>query len=277
MLRRQFTRLPPGVRSAILHAGGRFAPWEAGFDFSPPALAGEAAGPPDFVGIGVQKAGTTWWYELLLSTPGVAGRPDIHKERHFFDRFAAAPFGPADVLDYRGWFPRPPGTITGEWTPDYFEYPWVPPLLRQAAPEARLLLLLRDPVDRFRSGLAHQLRTGLPRDGRIIAEAVARGFYVRSLDRWQQHFDRDRILVLQYERCLTDVAGQLKATTAFLGLGPEALDVDHPPVPPRPSTPLDGELHARLVALYRSDVEALRDRLPDFDLSLWPNFRHLAR
>ena len=53
-------RLPPQARLRLLHGLGRFAPWEAGFDFTPPPLGpGDEAGPPDFVGIGVQKAGTT--------------------------------------------------------------------------------------------------------------------------------------------------------------------------------------------------------------------------
>ncbi len=178
-----FLRLPPGMRRGLLHALGRYAPWEEGFDFTPPRPApGEVAGPPDFVGIGVQKAGTTWWYDLIVSHPRVSAHPGLHKERHYLDRFGAVPFSAADVAGYHGWFPRPPGTVTGEWTPDYFSYPWVPPLLRRAAPQARLLLLLRDPVDRFRSGLGHLERLGLPRDAPAVADAVERGFYAARSD-----------------------------------------------------------------------------------------------
>ncbi len=80
-------RLPPQGPRSLLHGFGRFAPWEAGFDFTPPDLEpGEETGPPDFVGIGVQKAGTTWWYRLLTAHPGVSSRPGIHKERHFLSR-----------------------------------------------------------------------------------------------------------------------------------------------------------------------------------------------
>ena len=78
-LRRGFLHLPPGVRRRVLHGMGRYAPWEAGFDFTPPPVGpGEETGPPDFVGIGVQKAGTTWWFELVLTHPDVStppGRP----------------------------------------------------------------------------------------------------------------------------------------------------------------------------------------------------------
>ena len=82
----------PRLRRRILHGLGRYAPWEPEFDFTPPPLGpGNETGPPDFVGIGVQKAGTTWWYELMLTHPGIFAPAGIHKERHFFDRFGARP------------------------------------------------------------------------------------------------------------------------------------------------------------------------------------------
>jgi len=279
LLRRAFVRIPPAQRLAILHGLGRYAPWEAKFDFTPPLPApGEETGPPDFVGIGVQKAGTTWWYQLLSEHPGVSTRADLHKERHFFDRFGTRPFGSSDVEDYQGWFPRRRGSLAGEWTPDYFTLPWVPPLLREAAPEARLLLILRDPVERFRSGLAHQQSVGVSRDGATIADAVERGFYDRALTRWLEHFELEQLLVLQHERCITDFEAQLATTFAFLGLEPPGADVGSPPrsrtIAPHPALPDD--VRRRLVDLYAPDVVALATRLPDVDLASWPNFAHLA-
>ena len=103
----------------------------------------EATGPPDFVGIGTQKAGTTWWFDAICAHPDVYSRADIHKERHFFGRYAVRPFGPAECTQYHDWFPRPPDSLTGEWTPDYIHCPWVPALLARAAPRTRLVLLTR--------------------------------------------------------------------------------------------------------------------------------------
>jgi hypothetical protein len=273
-------RLPPRVRLTLLHRLGRFAPWEEGFDFTPPRPAfGEIVGPPDFVGIGVQKAGTTWWYELLAAHPGVSSRADIHKERHFLSRFGTAGFGPDDIGAYHGWFPRVPGTLAGEWTPDYLYFPWVAPLLAQAAPEARLLVMLRDPIERFRSGLAHQLRHRGSPTGATVTEAVNRGFYAAALMRWCEHFDPDQVLVLQYERCAEDPAGELARSYRFLGLDekfrPENL---HRPVgaTTEGKVHLDADAKKRLVDTYAPDVEALAKRLPEIDLSLWPNFASIS-
>ena len=277
--REGFVHLPPAVRRHVLHRLGRFAPWEAGFDFSPPALGPqEEAGPPDFVGIGVQKAGTTWWYELLLQHPGIASPEGIHKERHFFDRFGSESFGKAEIDRYSGWFPRRRGELAGEWTPDYSAQPWTPRLLKQAAPDTRLLLMLRDPVERFRSGLAHQKRAGESEGANATSDAVQRGFYNRILDTWTEHFPIEQMLILQYERCATDPESELRATCSFLGLPefhPAGLKAS-PKIPAESIGGLDLDVKDRLISVYEADVEALALRLPDLDLTLWPNFSYLA-
>jgi hypothetical protein len=269
-----FSKLPPPARLAILHARGRYAPWEEGFDFTPPALEpGEVAGPPEFVGIGVQKAGTTWWYELIAAHPQVTARPGLHKERHYFDRFAVTPFGSAEIEDYHGWFPRRPGTVAGEWTPDYVRLPWVPTLLVQAAPEARLLVLLRDPVERLRSGLSHHRA----QRGRVTAEiwtdAVDRGFYDQQLAAWASVFPPDRFLVLQYERCVADPAGELARTYRFMDLDPFVPEgLSRQVSATREQIPLSEDVRRRLVNLYTADVTALAKNHPEVELDRWPNF-----
>jgi hypothetical protein len=277
--RAAFHNLSPRMRSAVLRRFGYFAPWEDGFDFTPPALApGERPGAPDFVGIGVQKAGTSWWYELIVDHPQVFARPDIHKERHYLSHFGTEPFGPMEVERYHGWFPRPAEAKTGEWTPDYMGFPWVASLLAQAAPEARLLVLLRDPVERFRSGLHFRLRQGAPDDETTAADAVRQGFYSRLLRRYLDYFPREQILVLQYESCVSDPAAQLRATYRFLGLE------DHEPNHLRRAVnassgklQLDEDTIGRLVDMYADDVADLAAMVPTLDLSCWHHFRALAR
>ena len=274
-----FLALPAGVQRTALHVFGRYAPWEDGFDFSPPPPHdGEIVGAPDFVGIGAQKAGTTWWYGLIAAHPGVATRPDLHKERHFFDRYAARTFGPDDAACYRAWFPRLPGTVTGEWTPDYLHLPWVPDLLAQAAPDARLLVLLRDPVERFRSGLAHE-RVSRKATADASEAAVARGFYDEALARWTAHFEPNRFLFLQYERCVAEPRSQLARTYEFLGLEPFTPErLERRVSETRHAVELDQATRHRLAELYAPDVLALTTKYPglDLDLSLWPNFTNLV-
>jgi hypothetical protein len=256
---------------------GPFAPWEAGFTHVAPAPgAGEEPGPPDFVGIGVQKAGTTWWFELITAHPDVARRPTFHKERHYFAPFATATFDSEQVLGYHRWFPRRDGQKTGEWTPDYIYQPWVPPLLERAAPQARLLVIVRDPVERFVSGLTHSHLVPGSHRGTVVAESVGRGFYASALRRWAPALDAGRVLVLQYERCVADPASELARTYRFLGLD----DAFRPEGMARASSPtrtekvaLDPDARRRLVDLYAPDVAELVGLVPDIDLARWPNFR----
>ena len=270
-----FRGLPPNARTVLLHARGRYAPWEAGFDFTPPATGpDEVVAPPDFIGVGVQKAGTSWWYELISEHPDVFERADIHKERHFFTRFCVEPFGPADIRQYHQWFPRRPGTIAGEWTPDYFAYPWVAPLLAEAAPQAKLLVLVRDPIDRFRSGLTFRRKMGAPNTSATVADAVRQGFYARWLRRLYEFYPPDQVLVQQYEQCRSDPQRQLDVTYEFLGL-----DTFRPPdvrrevnVSGGEKVDLDPEAEARLVETYHDDVVDLAGLVPSLDLSLWPRF-----
>ena len=125
-----------------------------GLSLRPPR--GWETGPPDFVGIGAQRSGTSWWFGQISRHPAVVAPSG--KELHYFDRFWNAEFTATDGDGYRALLPRPPGKTTGEWTPRYMYDPWTLPLLQLCAPTAKILVLLRDPWDRFISGLGHERR-----------------------------------------------------------------------------------------------------------------------
>lgn len=241
---------------------------------APPVHEGWVTAPPDFVGVGVQKAGTTWWYALITAHPGIADVPHRHKEVHFFDRFWNSPWSADAAADYQRYFPRPGGTVCGEWTPRYLSDWWVPPLLNAAAPDARILVLLRDPVDRYVSGLAHDLSRNAPIHPLMAELAFQRGLYHRQLLRILEFFARDQVLVLQYERCKQDTEGELRRTFEFLGLGGGAPAIDssrkvNATIVPKPV--LDDNLRMSLVRAYASETQRLMGDFPDLDVSLWPS------
>ena len=264
--------LPHEQRVDLRHRLGRFRPWELGFDLTPPGPGpGEVVGPPGYVGVGATASGSGWWHRLVTDHPGVSSRPDLPPARHYLSHFAAEPFGPAEVAGYHGWFPRPPGTVTGEWTPTYASLPWVATLLEAAAPGARILFMVRDPVERLGLALAHGVERQVAQTGTAIAEAVDGGFYGTQLRQVLRHVPRERVLVLQYERCRRDRDGQLAATYRFLGLDDGHRPVGRPvPARPGPTAPLDPDTRDRLVALYAADTADLVAQAPELDLSLWP-------
>ena len=94
--RSTFSSFPAPVRRALLHAPRRYAPWEEGFDFSPPALPPRGATPGRLTSSaseprGLERRGGSASSPL---TPRWPSCQDIHKERHFFDRFARRPLRP---------------------------------------------------------------------------------------------------------------------------------------------------------------------------------------
>lgn len=230
---------------------------------------------PDFVGLGAQKAGTSWWNRLIHAHPDVhvvGGQP---KELHYFDRSWEEPFGAREAERYQRFFPRPHGGIAGEWTPGYLIDFWTPELLAMAAPDARILILLRDPIDRFRSGLTHQLSASRkPLTNRDIQGAFQRGLYAPQLRRVFAAFPPEQVQIGQYEACRADPVSRIADTFAFLGLTPVELESATIAGEVNPTTHKRYEpsrsLRRSLSEGYAPDLIQLGDLVPSLDLSLWP-------
>jgi sulfotransferase family protein len=261
----------------------RATPTDGGIDRPPPPPPrppGASTGPPDFIGVGVQRCGTTRWFDLITSHPEIA-RSSAAKELHYFDRFHSREPAPQELRDYREYFPRLDGEKVGEWTPLYLSAPWVPRLLAAAAPDARLLVLLRDPVERYLSGLQLDTRVAARRGAALSRyaplEAFVRGLYHAQLTALLRHYERSQMLILQYERCTREPASELRRTFAFIGVSDVGFTPDleaHPKRQPE-KPPLDAGTRAAYAQAYRDDVIALAADFPEIDLALWPNFAAL--
>jgi hypothetical protein len=111
-----------------------------------------------------------------------------------------------------------------------------------------------------------------------IADALWRSFYFEQLRRLFELYPREQILVLQFERCRNDPAGQMEATCRFLGLEPFE-ELPRPLVRerfPREKPSLPERMREELVSRLSEDVRRLAGLCPELDLSAWPNFSHLA-
>jgi Sulfotransferase family len=204
------------------------------------------------------------------------------KELHYFDRFWNGHI-PADFVErYHELFPRPESGIAGEWTPRYMYDHWSIRLLHEAAPDARILVILRDPIERFRSALAmrRRMRLGLGRILDEVASAVSRSAYAEQLGRVFDFFPREQVLVLQYERCVAEPVAEMERTCHFLGLepvSPPPPELLEPRRPPNRKPELPPGIRDDLVARLGHDTKRVVDLCPEIDLSLWPSFRQLAR
>jgi hypothetical protein len=195
---------------------------------------------PDFLIIGAQKAGTTALYAYLRWHPGITG-PSF-KEVSYFDRHYAR-----GERWYRAHLPaRSRSRLVGEASPSYLFHPLAPERVAALIPDARLIALLRDPVDRAFSHYQHEVSLGreplsfeeaLDREEermsgeveRMIREPsyfshawwnytyAARGLYAEQLERWFAVFPREQLLVLVSEEMLDDPAETYPRVLDFLG------------------------------------------------------------
>jgi hypothetical protein len=233
---------------------------------------------PDFLVIGAQKSGTSSLYARLVTHPQVL--PALRKEVHWFDG-AHADRDNAE-LGYRAFFPTTraradaaaPGgqpALAGEATPFYLVHPGAPRRAARIAPDAKLVVVLRDPVMRAVSGYHHAVRFGHeqrpidvaldpafeepvgpvaddgwwddPRGAVRVRGYLERGRYAPQLRRWWEAFSRDRTLVIE-DTSLRGDEGIARACE-FLGLlGPSP--------GPRPD---------RNVGSYQPPPDAVVDRL----------------
>lgn len=248
-------------------------------------------GPPHFVGIGWGKAGTSWWYALLTAHPSVKPNRLRTKELAYFSHFGYRGLPPEAVATYRQAFAAPAGCVCGEWSPGYITYPLAIDYLAQAAPQARLIAVVRNPVDRMLSVLNQWLCTIEPfleLDGdratvferfSLFNTVMLTSFLHRPFQHVLQRFDRSQLLLLQYERCKQQPLLELQKTYRFL----EINDAFVPPDLTRPVNvrsyqvpQLLPEERQRLADYFREDVTAFARQFPEIDLSLWTDFSERA-
>ena len=239
---------------------------------------GLITGPPDFIGVGTQRSGTTWMQRLLRDHPRIHLPRDQRKEQHFFDWFGKTEMTDADVARYHEQFPRPPGDIAGDWTPRYMRDIWTPRLIPRAAPDAKILVIFRDPVERYRSGVLHTLaRRGGRAATYLATDAVERGRYALQLKRVYDYFDRDQVLILQFERGLAEPLEQYHRTLEFIGLPPDHVPTDLTRTRGTPQSakkePFWDDFKDALVRELEPDVAELKELVPALDLELWPQLQ----
>jgi hypothetical protein len=245
---------------------------------------------PDWLVIGAQRGGTGSLFEYIVSHP-LVGRSAV-EEIHYFDRHYAQ-----GIDWYRGHFPirlRMKAAVlasggkpsTGEATPNYISHPLAPGRIAQALPGVRLLVLLRNPVDRAYSHFQHErdigheplatfeeaLENEQPRlEGemeRIMNDDgyysfpqqhfsyVLRGRYAEQLERLFSIFQRERVLVLCSEHLLNNPAVVYARVLRFLGL-PEHLLRHFPRKSVLRYPPLDPAIRSRLQGVFEADNERL--------------------
>ena len=203
---------------------------------------------PDFIVVGTQKGGTTELYDQLAQHPQVA--PSFAKEVHYFD----ANFSKG--LDwYTAFFPSVQESesdsmtrsITGEASPCYLFHPDVARRVSITIPQVKIILMLRNPIDRAYSHYHHEVRLGyetIPFETAIDREFeriegekakilgnnhyysnsymhysyLSRGIYIDQVKCWYERFPHEQILLLKSEDFFSSTAHVMSEVYKFLGV-----------------------------------------------------------
>ncbi len=234
---------------------------------------------PDFLILGAMRAGTSSLYRYLGAHPSVS--PSLRKEVEYFTRWHHR-----GEAWYRAHFPL--GAFAGhrqcfEATPYYLCHPHAPERARELLPDARLVVILREPVARAVSHHRHLSHLGietLPFEEAVAREPerlagewerllrdpgyesrdhhlfsyLERGHYAEQLQRWFTAYPRERFLVLEHDEFFRDPEISFRNLLHFLDLQPWSPTgfhnfshgATHAPTASDTSTDLPPELRDRL-------------------------------
>lgn len=195
---------------------------EAVIATDPIATQSVAAGLPDFVVIGAMKAGTTSLYRYLMGHPQIA--MSRMKETDFFIETKNWSLG---AKWYASQFPKG-NRLKGEVSPNYTKsdiFPGVPERLASQAPEAKLIFIARDPVDRFVSQYKHEWLLGhmaVPPEDILKTQSgrqiIRHSSYAAELGEFLAFFPRAQLLILDFDALSSTPETVIFETTEFLGI-----------------------------------------------------------
>lgn len=204
---------------------------------------------PHFVIAGAPKAGTTALHAALATHPGLYLSP-VKEPKYYLSDGRPPPRGgqrgPGDAHSAQEWIWRreeylalfdgaPAGTVRGESTPFYLYDRAAQARLARDVPGVRVVVVVRDPVDRAYSNWAHLRADGLEpeadfaaaveREEQRIADGWAPFWHYRGLGRYGEqlrdlytHVPRDRVFLLRYRQLVDTPRETLDRVSAFLGV-----------------------------------------------------------
>ncbi|MGI8523655.1 MAG: sulfotransferase family protein [Nocardioides sp.] len=174
---------------------------------------------PNFLYVGPDKAGSSWLHEMLLKHPDVYLTPA--KDLYYFDRYYDR--GPAwyasqfrDARDEK---------IVGEVCQDYLFHPEAAARIRATLGPVKIMVSLRDPVERAWSSYLYMRKHGIGPDtfGEALQsrpELLEHGRYATGLDRFLELFPRDLVHVALFDDLVVDPQGFMDGVTSFLEVDP---------------------------------------------------------
>ncbi len=195
---------------------------------------------PNFFIVGAPRCGTTSLYSYLKEVPGVY-MPRVKEPFYFSPNLVQGWHHPermvTDKEQYLGLFKNAKGYIAvGEASPSYLWDPDSPKLIHEAVPHARIIILLRDPIDRAYSHYllnmkfrAHARRSSFAdhlTQGGISELDVQFGMYYEQVKRYLDQFGKERVKIILFEEFIHHRTEKVNEVLSFLGVNHRVTDAD---------------------------------------------------
>ena len=238
---------------------------------------------PEFLLVGAQKSGTTVLYDLIKQHPKVVKKVG---EVHFFDlNFFRG------IEWYKKRFPKRPHAedIVGDHSPYYLFHPLVPKRVHAISPKMKIIMILRNPVERCYSHYWHNrgkklesltFENALEAEPKRLAgektklllkpnykshsyqhhSYLARGIYVEQIQNWLSYFPQKQMLILRSQDLRRDPVGVLNKVYAFLGLPQHTVVLNNPDKHSN-YPPITPEMREKLEAYYLPFNQKLEELL----------------
>lgn len=201
---------------------------------------------PNFFILGTQKAATTSIYFYLKQHPEIymsrIKEPGFFIEQGLSENNDQKSDTISDLSEYEALFAEITNESRyGEATPTYLACPWVPKYIHTYSPDAKLIAVLRNPIDRawshyqMHASLEHPMfsenfleaideqHVYLGEEEDWIFSFVTMGMYYTQINNYLKYFNSDQLHIVLYEDLRQDIEGQVKGMFEFLDVDPDFL------------------------------------------------------
>lgn len=210
--------------------------------FIPRMLTASQRSLPDFIVIGAQKGGSSALYKFICAHPKVERA--FVKEPHYF----SGQYTEKSLKWYKAQFPiKKEGILVGEASPSYCTHPLAPKRIKETVPNTKLILIVRNPVERAISNYFHSVNYGV--EDLAIEDAfnrpmadfeseyakmensegyhsklyhrhayIHKGHYAFHLKKWFEHFNKKQLLIVENAHLLETPERVYQEVLEFLGL-----------------------------------------------------------
>ena len=242
-----------------------------------------------FMVIGAAKCGTSALHRYLIKHPHIGGGKN--KELHFFDNTSNFKQQNLDYTPYHQQFDvSNRNKIFGDFTPDYMYFQESAQLIWSYNPNVKLILMLRNPIERAFSHWNMQIQRSHVLDPLPFNEAIRnerfrlraylpqqhghfsyidRGFYTEQIRRFQRLFPKNQFLFIRYDDFKNEQEKTLHRVFEFLNVDPSLFQYEHQLTYNIPyKNKLNATDHRFLLDTFRNEIHAL-EQLLGWDCSNW--------